>query len=292
MIAGWDSYAAGKAKAISGIETPDAPRSCSTSPGRRRLPLPRVDARDGADPARGGGLLLGRGGRYGRDVVSTGPYMIAGMDRVDASSCAKIKPAKGFDGQTTLSLVRNPDYAAATDSRAARENLPDQFVFSIDANLRDIVDRIGAGQLDDVLAPALPAQTLSQYSRDPKLRPRLHLFSNDSTNYITMNLTQPPFDDVHVRRALNWVMDKTALQQAWGGPLTGKVAHHIAPDTLFDNQLSDYDPYRTPGTRKRRPGEGGHARVEVRHEARRHVRGAPSARTSCSSPTRTRWTTR
>ena len=62
-----------------------------------------------------------------------------------------------------------------------------------------------------------------------------------------MNLTQPPFDDVHVRRAMNWVMDKTAMVQAWGGPAIGKVANHIAPDTLFGNQLAEYAPYRTPG---------------------------------------------
>jgi ABC-type oligopeptide transport system substrate-binding subunit len=47
-----------------------------------------------------------------------------------------------------------------------------------------------------------------------------------------MNLTQPPFDDIHVRKAMNWVMDKHALVQAWGGPTIGKVAHHIVPDTL------------------------------------------------------------
>ena len=62
-----------------------------------------------------------------------------------------------------------------------------------------------------------------------------------------MNLTQPPFDDIHVRRAMNWVMDKTALVQAWGGPLIGKVANHIVPDTLLDDQLADYAPYATPG---------------------------------------------
>ncbi len=32
-----------------------------------------------------------------------------------------------------------------------------------------------------------------------------------------MNLTQPPFDDLAVRRAMNWVMDKGALRKAWGG---------------------------------------------------------------------------
>ncbi len=62
-----------------------------------------------------------------------------------------------------------------------------------------------------------------------------------------MNLTQPPFDDIHVRRAMNWIMDKTSLRQVWGGPDLGKIANHIVPDSIFDNQLSEFAPYKTPG---------------------------------------------
>ena len=62
-----------------------------------------------------------------------------------------------------------------------------------------------------------------------------------------MNLTQPPFDDVHVRKAMNWIIDKAALRQIWGGPLLGKIAGHIVPDSIFDNQLAEYNPYATPG---------------------------------------------
>jgi peptide/nickel transport system substrate-binding protein len=62
-----------------------------------------------------------------------------------------------------------------------------------------------------------------------------------------MNLTQAPFDDVQTRRALNWVMDKAALVQAWGGPTVGQVADHVVPNTLFSDQLGEYAPYATPG---------------------------------------------
>src|ERR1051326_8530406 len=62
-----------------------------------------------------------------------------------------------------------------------------------------------------------------------------------------MNMAGPPFDDVHVRRAMNWVVDKAALVQGWGGPVIGDVANHIVPDSIFSNQLADYAPYKTPG---------------------------------------------
>ena len=250
VIQGWDAFAAGKAKSISGIETPNDSTIVFhlTRPAGDFLFRLAMPATAPIPHEVAGCFTGGNASRYGRDVVSTGPYMIAGMDKVDDSSCSKIKTASGFDGQTTMTLVRNPDYDPATDSKKAREALPDEFLFTVNTNATDIVDKIGAGDLDDILIPALPPQTLEHYAGDPKLKPLLHLFPNDLTNYITMNLTQPPFDDVHVRRALNWVIDKGALQQAWGGPLTGKIAHHIAPDTLFNNQLADFDPYRTAGS--------------------------------------------
>ncbi len=72
--------------------------------------------------------------------------MIEGADKVDDSSCAKLKPMSGFDGVSNLTLVRNPDYDPKTDSPAARQNFPDEFQFTIDANVTDIVDRVGAGR--------------------------------------------------------------------------------------------------------------------------------------------------
>jgi peptide/nickel transport system substrate-binding protein len=42
-------------------------------------------------------------------------------------------------------------------------------------------------------------------------------------------------------------MDKAALVQAWGGPSIGEVANHIAPDTILNDQLTDYAPYGTDG---------------------------------------------
>ena len=58
-----------------------------------------------------------------------------------------------------------------------------------------------------------------------------------------MNTAQPPFDDVHVRRAVNFVMDREGLRKAWGGPAAGAIATHIAPDAILGNKLKGYAPY-------------------------------------------------
>ncbi len=62
-----------------------------------------------------------------------------------------------------------------------------------------------------------------------------------------MNTTQAPFDDIHVRRAMNWIIDKAALRQIWGGPTVGDIANHIVPDSIFGGAMPDYRPYGTPG---------------------------------------------
>ena len=89
---------------------------------------------------------------YGRYVISSGPYMLAGSDKLDATSCDTIKASggiSGFDGTTNLDLVRNPDYNTATDSPKARENLPDEFTFTVNSNNDDIFAKVDRGDLED-----------------------------------------------------------------------------------------------------------------------------------------------
>jgi peptide/nickel transport system substrate-binding protein len=62
-----------------------------------------------------------------------------------------------------------------------------------------------------------------------------------------MNWATPPFDDIHVRKAVNLVMDKAAMLQAWGGSSFGQIATHIMPPIVLNDALKqDYDPYASP----------------------------------------------
>jgi ABC-type transport system substrate-binding protein len=57
-----------------------------------------------------------------------------------------------------------------------------------------------------------------------------------------MNVAIPPFDDVHVRRAANLAIDRSALLRT--DPLSsGRPATHIIPDALENGLLDGYDPY-------------------------------------------------
>jgi peptide/nickel transport system substrate-binding protein len=189
------------------------------------------------------GKCFKKAGEYGRNVVSSAGYMFEGSDKVDASSCATIKPVSGFDPTRSLTFVRNPDYDQATDD--TRENNFDGFDYTLNTNIKDIFNKIGAGELEgEIESP--PAEVLRKYSTTSDLKDKIKVEAGDRTWYITMNLAQPPFDDLAVRKAMNLVMDKAGLQRAWGGPIRGEIANHIVPDTMFNGDLDDYAPYGTP----------------------------------------------
>jgi len=184
-----------------------------------------------------------KAGDYGRNLVSSGPYMIRGADQVDASSCSTIKPMSGFDPTSKLILVRNPNYAPQTDSPADRESNIDGLSLTVDASADDIFNRIQTGDLDGSFNTPPPATVQQRYLSNPELKQLLHVNAADGISYISMNILVPPFDDLHVRRAVNFVLDKAAVQKAAGGPIQGGIATHIFPPTVVDAGSSNLDPY-------------------------------------------------
>jgi ABC-type transport system substrate-binding protein len=85
---------------------------------------------------------------------------------------------------------------------------------------------------------------VQRYLTDPNLKDRFHVNFGDGVAYITMNLLAPPFDDIHVRKAANYAINKAGLLRLWGGPTSGATATHVFPPTLVDfGSDSNYDPY-------------------------------------------------
>jgi peptide/nickel transport system substrate-binding protein len=258
-IEGMGAFAAGDAQAISGIETPDERTivfhlTRPTGDFGYRVAMPAT-APVPEEIAR----CFTEAGEYGRFVIASGPYMIEGSDVLDATSCETLEPIAGFDPNASLSLVRNPEYDPATDDPAARQSLPDGFRLTVNTNVDAIFAGIERGELEAEWA-SVPPQVLREYSQNDELADRLKVNSADTVAYLTMNLTQPPFDDVHVRRAVNLVLDKEGLRRAWGGELKGEIATHVLPDALLAGRLEDYDPYATPAA----AGDAEAARAELR----------------------------
>jgi peptide/nickel transport system substrate-binding protein len=241
-IVGMDCAGGDQADPIEGIETPDDSTIVfhlerPTGDLLYRLAQPAAAP---VPPEVAG--CFSEAGEYGRYVMSNGPYMLLGSDGMDVSSCDALQPISGYDPDKFMNYTRNPNYDQATDDN--RQNYIDGFSYVVNTNVDDIYNRVLNGDID-LAHGAPPAAILQQYLTNPDLQDRLQTDPGDRTWYITMNLIVPPFDDVHVRKAVNFVLDKAALLQATGGPTTGDVATTIEPPTVLPDTGS-YDPYPSP----------------------------------------------
>ena len=246
VIKGMDGKAKSADTKISGIETPDDQTIIFNLDKPAGDFLYRLSMPAAAPIPEEVGKCFKKAGDYGRYVMSNASYMIQGADKLDISSCSAMKPISGFDPSKQLTLVRNPNYDQATDT--TRANYVDGITVTVDTNVDDIFSRVQAGDLDSSIADQPPKPVLQQYLTDQAKKPFLHSNSGDRTWYITMNWITPPFDDIHVRKAANWVMDKAGILQAWGGSTFGDIAtHNIPPIVLGDALGSDYNPYPSDG---------------------------------------------
>ena len=181
-------------------------------------------------------------GDYGRYLIAAGPYMIMGSENLDISSCDTMEPISGYDPDKHMYLVRNPNWSSDTDDvRAANF---DGWALTINTNVEDSFNKLLNGELE-VMHGAPPAAILQQYLTNPDLQDNFKSEEGDRTWYVTMNLLVPPFDDINVRKAVNFVVDKAAMLQSTGGPSTGLVATTIEPPSVLPD-LASYDPYPSP----------------------------------------------
>ena len=155
------------------------------------------------------------GAKYRNSVVSTGPYKFADL-----------QPGKSFN------LVRNDQWDPATDPN--RKALPDRIEVSLSVNADDIDNRIISGDLD-VAVTALGVQPAAQ-SRvltDPTLKENADNPLGVRLWYTSINPTVPPFNNIECRKAVEYAMDHTSYQTAYGGQFAGgDLATTILPPSI------------------------------------------------------------
>jgi ABC-type transport system substrate-binding protein len=175
--------------------------------------------------------------------------MIEGSEKIDFSQASPRVTA--LDPGRSLHLVRNPSWKPGNDP------LRPAYVDRIDMTFTDSSPGLAAsatagGSTDVVLDPRPPSQDLRDLAaavRNDPARGAVHVGERDFVRYVSMNLATPPFDDVAVRKAVNYAIDKATIETVLGGPYQGRPAGHIALDSLEENLLVSYDPYHTAGDR-------------------------------------------
>ena len=284
VIHGFDDYAAGDADSIVGLETPDdhtlvVELDEPASDLAYRLSLP-------AAAPLPEGAAEGHDEDYARFVVASGPYMVEGSDRLDFSlPPAEQEPLSGYEppeldengslvSPGSLTLVRNPSWESSSDG--LRAAYVDRMEFILGGDEEEMARDVDSGELDLVYgSDSGLADQVARYRQDPELSEQVFVDTADVAFYITMNLAVPPFDDVHVRRAVNLAIDKAPLLEMMSQPPFGPFGTSSARRR---------DPHRPRWPRGEPPagvrpvplrpgrGETGDASVRVRPRRGRPVR--------------------
>jgi peptide/nickel transport system substrate-binding protein len=262
VIRGFAAYGDGHTDTISGISTPD-PHTLVFSltartgdfPYRLALPATAPIPTAASEPGEYG-VATGHDKYYASYLISSGPYMLRGSEQLHPElPPAQQKPAVGFlPGAKTIDLVRNPSWDPATDHlRPAYPERIEIRILPVHAGnpfptLQVAVKALDDGS-EDVLLYSGPYDKayFADYRRhraDPSWG-RTTVTPRNYEAYASMNIAEPPFDDVHVRRAANYIVDKAAYLARLGGPVAGTPATHTVLNSLEQNQLVNYDPYRS-----------------------------------------------
>lgn len=161
------------------------------------------------------------GAYYQLHPVSTGPYMF-----------------QSYQLGRQLILVRNPYWDAATDPN--RRQLAARVVVNLNVNAATIDDNLihDFAQVDMTGAGA-QAAAQAQILQNPALKKNADDVPTGGLAFTYINTKVKPLNNVHCRRAVEYAADKTAFQDAYGGPLGGDVATTVLPPGLVGYKQFD-----------------------------------------------------
>lgn len=161
------------------------------------------------------------GAKYMLTMAATGPY------KVDS-----YQPGK------SMTLSKNPKWDAATDPN--RKQRPDKIEVTLKVEANDVDNRLISGAADiDLNGTGVSAAAQAKVLSDPNLKKNADNPLTGFLRYIAINTQQPPFDNVHCRKAVILAADHTALQNAYGGPTSGDIATTALPPTVLGYAKAD-----------------------------------------------------
>lgn len=129
-------------------------------------------------------------------IPTTGPYMVA-----------------SYDPNRALKLVRNPsfkEWSRDAQPQGYSDTIEETFGLTVEAG----VTAVENGEADWIFDPP-PADRLNEIGT--KYADQVHLNQLTAFYYLAMNTNLAPFDNVKVRQAVNWAVDRNAAVKLFGG---------------------------------------------------------------------------
>jgi len=148
----------------------------------------------------------------------------------------------------SIVMVRNDQWDAKTDD--VRPAFPDiiKVTQGLDPAVIDqrLIGDSGPDQtaidFDTTVAP----ENLSKVLLNPQVKSRSNAGFDNCNRYIALNTKKAPMDNVKVRQAINYAINKETYRTARGGPSAGDYASTIIVPSL--NGHKDFDLYKTSPT--------------------------------------------
>jgi peptide/nickel transport system substrate-binding protein len=129
--------------------------------------------------------------------------------------------------QIVLAFNKNYDQSLGVRGHVAK------IVFTIGVESTQATEEIQAGQLD-FNTSNLDTADIIKISHNPALTSQVHTSARPGITYLFLNYEVPPLNNLDVRKAINFAINRTAIEQQWGGPLAGTPTDQIIPPALVD----------------------------------------------------------
>ena len=145
------------------------------------------------------------------------PYTSQGLNTFPSAGPYYIKSRD--PGRSTV-LARNPYY------KGGRVANPDQIVFTPNVDPDQSLLQVKAGQSDLDIAGNVPTSSADLASSYGVNKGRFWVGASSCVLYMNMNTSRPPFNNLALRKAVNWAIDRPAqvrLLGAFGGKRTDQI---------------------------------------------------------------------
>ncbi|MEV6414270.1 ABC transporter substrate-binding protein [Kribbella sp. NPDC051718] len=167
---------------------------------------------------------------YGEKPAASGPYQV-----------------KSYAPGSKLELERNPNWDKSTDQ--ARTGLPDSVVYDMGLQGDVINQRLISDSGDDKFAAttgtSVPAALIPSVTGNPAVKARVATSPSGALMFLAMNNKRPALANPAVRKAIEYAVDKQAVQVAEGGPeFGGEIATTLITPGI--DGYSKYDQYEAP----------------------------------------------
>jgi peptide/nickel transport system substrate-binding protein len=217
-IAGADTYGKTKTGHISGITTDDATGAITIKLNSPQGDFENILATEFA------ALLPASAPAKDQSTTplpSTGPYMI-----------------KSYAPNKQAILVRNPNFDASAFGGNVPVGNPDKMTIDIIGDDTVALQRVISGQ-DDYDFHQIPPDRLA--STQQKYADQIKVYTPANTYYFFMNTKVAPFDNLKVRQAVEFAINREALVRIYGG--LAQPTENVLPPTYPQYQKLNLYPY-------------------------------------------------